>query len=32
VEVVAIVAGDGTVWSGWSLPGGPGVVKNPKET
>ena len=32
VEVVAIVAGDGTVWSGWPLPGGPGVVKNPKET
>jgi hypothetical protein len=31
VEVVAIVAGDGRVWSGWPLPGGPGVVKNPKE-
>jgi hypothetical protein len=31
VEVVAIVAGDGQVWSGWPLPGGPGVVKNPKE-
>lgn len=32
VDVVAIVAGDGRVWSGWPLPGGPGVVKNPKET
>ncbi len=31
VEVVAIVASDGRVWSGWPLPGGPGVVKNPKE-
>ncbi len=32
MDVVAIVAGDGRVWSGWPLPGGPGVVKNPKET
>ena len=31
VEVVAIVTGDGQVWSGWPLPGGPGVVKNPNE-
>jgi len=31
VEIVAIVAGDGRVWSGWPRPGGPGVVKNPEE-
>jgi hypothetical protein len=31
VEVVAIVAHDGRIWSGWPRPGGPGVVKNPEE-
>jgi EndoU nuclease-like protein len=31
VEVVAVVAPDGRIWSGWPTPGGPGVVKNPKE-
>lgn len=31
VEVVAVVARDGRIWSGWPTPGGPGVVKNPKE-
>ena len=32
VEVVAVIAGDGQIWSGWPKAGGPGVVKNPKET
>jgi Bacterial EndoU nuclease len=32
VEIVAIVKPDAQVWSGWPLPGGPGVVQNPKET
>ena len=31
VEVVAVIARDGRIWSGWPTPGGPGVVKNPKE-
>ena len=31
VEVVAVVARDGGIWTGWPTPGGPGVVKNPKE-
>jgi hypothetical protein len=31
VEVVAVVARDGRIWTGWPTPGGPGVVKNPKE-
>jgi Bacterial EndoU nuclease len=30
VEVVVVVARDGRVWSGWPLPGGAGVVKNPE--
>jgi Bacterial EndoU nuclease len=32
VEIVAVVSSDGRVVSGWPLPGGPGVVLNPKET
>lgn len=31
VKVVAIVAGDGRIWTGWPLPGGRGVVQNPRE-
>ena len=31
VEVVAVIARDGRIWTGWPTPGGPGVVKNPKE-
>jgi len=31
VEVVVVMARDGRIWSGWPTPGGPGVVKNPKE-
>ena len=31
VEVVVVIAGDGRIWSGWPRPGGPGVVRNPKE-
>ncbi len=31
VEVVVVIAPDGRIWSGWPAPGGPGVVKNPKE-
>jgi Bacterial EndoU nuclease len=31
VEVVAVIAPDGRIWTGWPTPGGPGVVKNPKE-
>jgi hypothetical protein len=31
VEVVAVIARDGRIWSGWPTPGGPGVIKNPKE-
>ena len=30
VEVVVVVAPDGRIWSGWPLPGGAGVVKNPE--
>jgi Bacterial EndoU nuclease len=30
VEVVVIVAPDGRIWSGWPLPGGAGVIKNPE--
>jgi hypothetical protein len=32
VEIVVVITGDGRIWSGWPKPGGPGVVKNPKET
>jgi hypothetical protein len=32
VEIAVVVTRDGSVWSGWPLPGGPGVVKNPKGT
>jgi hypothetical protein len=32
VDVVVVIAVDGRIWSSWPLPGGPGVVKNPKET
>ncbi len=31
VDIVVIVERDGTVWSGWPLEGGPGVVRNPKK-
>jgi hypothetical protein len=31
VEIVAIIERDGRIWTSWPLPGGPGVVKNPKE-
>jgi hypothetical protein len=30
MEIVAVVAGDGRLWSGWPK-GGPGVVRNPRE-
>lgn len=30
VEIVAIVERDAQVWTGWPLPGGPGVVQNPR--
>jgi len=30
VEVVVVMAHDGRIWSGWPLPGGVGVVKNPE--
>jgi EndoU nuclease-like protein len=30
VEVVAVIARDGHIWSGWPTPGGPDVVKNPR--
>ena len=32
VEVVVVMARDGRIWSGWPLPGGAGVVKNPEGT
>lgn len=31
VEVVVVITPGGRIWSGWPAPGGPGVVKNPKE-
>jgi len=31
-EIVVIVTRDGCIWSGWPLPGGAGVVKNPEGT
>jgi Bacterial EndoU nuclease len=31
VEVAVVIARDGRIWSAWPTPGGPGVVKNPKE-
>jgi hypothetical protein len=31
VEIAVVIAPDGRIWSGWPTPGGPGVVKNPKE-
>ncbi len=31
VEIVVIIERDGRIWTSWPLPGGPGVVKNPKE-
>jgi hypothetical protein len=31
VEIVAIVAHDGRIWSGWPRPGGPGVARNPED-
>lgn len=30
VEVAVVVAPDGRIWSGWPLPGGAGVIKNPE--
>ena len=32
IEIVALVEPDAQIWSGWPLPGGPGVVQNPRET
>jgi hypothetical protein len=32
VEIVVVITRDGRIWSGWPLPGGPGVVKNPEGT
>jgi hypothetical protein len=26
-----VITSDGLIWSGWPRPGGPGVVKNPRE-
>ncbi len=31
VGIVVVIAPDGRIWTGWPLPGSPGVVKNPKE-
>jgi Bacterial EndoU nuclease len=31
VEIVAIMAKDGRIWTGWPRPGAPGVRKNPEE-
>lgn len=31
VGIVAVIARDGRIWTGWPTPGSPGVVKNPKE-
>lgn len=31
VEVAVVITSDGQIWSGWPLPGGPGVLKNPQE-
>jgi len=31
VEIVVIIERDGRIWTSWPLPGGPEVVKNPKE-
>ena len=31
VEIAVVMAGDGRIWTGWPLPGGAGVVKNPEE-
>jgi hypothetical protein len=30
VEIVVVVTQEGSIWSGWPRPGGPGVVKNPE--
>jgi Bacterial EndoU nuclease len=30
VEIAVVITRDGCIWSGWPLPGGPGVVKNPE--
>jgi hypothetical protein len=32
VEIVVVIAPDARIWSGWPLPGGAGVVKNPEGT
>jgi hypothetical protein len=31
VQIAVVVAADGRIWTGWPLPGGAGVVKNPAE-
>jgi len=31
VEIAVVITSDALIWSGWPRPGGPGVVKNPKE-
>jgi hypothetical protein len=31
VEIAVVITSDGLIWSGWPLPGGPGVTKNPQE-
>ena len=31
VEIAVVMASDGRIWTGWPLPGGAGVVKNPEE-
>jgi len=30
-KIVAIVTGDGRIWTAWPLPGGKGIVQNPRE-
>jgi len=32
ITTMVVIAGDGQIWTGWPRPGGPGVVKNPKES
>jgi hypothetical protein len=31
ITTMVVIADDGQIWTGWPRPGGPGVVKNPKE-
>jgi hypothetical protein len=32
ITTMVVIASDGQIWTGWPRPGGPGVVKNPKES